>query len=231
MPSTKKTLHFMSSALATAISVGVLGFCMSIRWAKTTVDCASGNNTFFNGSATLNLDLFEGVLERSFCPFFLPEATFQVIPTLASIGGVNVVLHALAVLLLVLCLLFSALSILISLYNSVSNPYETYMGPIGIYVCSSLSACLSFLVLILFVVNVQVTQITEKLVKKLANNLEVAVRDESSQMQLGYYLVIPYTVLSLVAILLIYLYDHAAYTHRREQQRPTEDAPKEIMMY
>lgn len=80
-------------------------------------------------------------------------------------------------------------------------------------------------------VNVQVTQITEKLVKKLANNLEVAVRDESSQMQLGYYLVIPYTVLSLVAILLIYLYDHAAYTHRREQQRPTEDAPKEIMMY
>lgn len=67
----------MSSALATAISVGVLGFCMSIRWAKMTVDCASGNNTFFNGSATLNLDLFEGVLERSFCPFFLPEATFQ----------------------------------------------------------------------------------------------------------------------------------------------------------
>lgn len=62
-----------------------------------------------------------------------------VIPTLANIGGVNIVLHALAVLLLVLCLLFSALSILISLYNSVSNPYETYMGPIGIYVCSSLS--------------------------------------------------------------------------------------------
>lgn len=153
------------------------------------------------------------------------------IPTLANIGGVNIVLHALAVLLLVLCLLFSALSILISLYNSVSNPYETYMGPIGIYVCSSLSACLSFLVLILFVVNVQATDLTEKLVKNLANELEVKVRDESSQMQFGYYLVIPYTVLSLVAILLIYLYDHAAYTQRKEQQRPTEDAPKEIMMY
>lgn len=52
-----------------------------------------------------------------------------------------------------------------------------------------------------------------------------------SQMRLGYYLVIPYAVLSLVSIALIYMYDHAAYTHRREQQRPTEDAPKEIMMY
>ncbi|XP_073345233.1 clarin-3 isoform X2 [Pagrus major] len=159
------------------------------------------------------------------------EYCIWVIPELAKLGGASVVLHSLALFLLVLCLLFSALSILISLYNSVSNPYETYMGPIGIYVCSSLSACLSFLVLILFVVNVQVTNLTEKLIVNLANTLEVAVMNESTQMQIGYYLVIPYTVLSLVAIVLIYLYDHAAYTHRREQQRPTEDAPKEIMMY
>lgn len=90
---------------------------------------------------------------------------------------------------------------------------------------------MSFLVLILFVVNVHATNLTGNLVKNLANELEVKVGDESSQMRLGYYLVVPYTVLSLVAILLIYLYDHAAYTQRKEQQRPTEDAPKEIMMY
>lgn len=62
-----------------------------------------------------------------------------VIPTLAEIGVTPLVLHILVVCLLALCLLFSVASILISLYNSVSNPYETYMGPMGLYACSSLS--------------------------------------------------------------------------------------------
>ena len=62
-----------------------------------------------------------------------------VFPELWRVGGGAVVLHGLCVLLLVLCLLASCGSILISLYNSISNPYETYMGPIGIYACSSAS--------------------------------------------------------------------------------------------
>lgn len=62
-----------------------------------------------------------------------------VIPTLAGREVASVVLHGLVLCLLALCLLFSACSILISLYNSVSNPYETYMGPVGVYICSSLS--------------------------------------------------------------------------------------------
>lgn len=91
------------------------------------------------------------------------------------------------------------------------------------------TACLSFLVLIIFAVNVSATSMAEDLIESLAGAVEV--RNQSSVMQVGYYLVIPYTVLSLSAVALIFLYDHAAYTHRREQQRPTEDAPKEIMMY
>lgn len=58
---------------------------------------------------------------------------------LGKIGGTPLALHALVLCLLVLCFLFSAASILTSLYNSVSNPYETYMGPMGIYVSSSIS--------------------------------------------------------------------------------------------
>lgn len=93
------------------------------------------------------------------------------------------------------------------------------------------AACLSVVTLIIFVVNVNVTSMAEDLVKLYADNIPVDLRNKSTEMGLGYYLVIPYTVLSLVAIALIYMYDHAAYTQRREQQRPTEDAPKEIMMY
>lgn len=78
-------------------------------------------------------------------------------------------------------------------------------------------------------VNILVTSMAEELV--IASSGDVDLKDKYAEMQIGYYLLIPYTVLSLGAIALIYMYDHAAYTQRKEQQRPTEDAPKEIMMY
>ncbi|XP_059181325.1 clarin-3 [Centropristis striata] len=229
MPSTKKSLHFISSAAVTAISVGVLGFCMSTQWAFTSMECTSVGDDFTNGTADMTWDLFDVFLDRNFCPSFGGDDKFQVIAKLAEIEVASAALYGLVLCLLALCLLFSACSILISLYNSVSNPYETYMGPIGLYVCSSLSACLSIVVLILFVVNITTTSMAEDLVKSFHKDAEL--RNKTTKLRLGYYLTILYTVLSLFAIALIYMYDHAAYTHRREQQRPTEDAPKEIMMY
>ncbi|XP_071319795.1 clarin-3 [Trachinotus anak] len=231
MPSTTKTLHFMSCALVTAISVGLMGYSMSTQWAKISMQCARGGSDLFNGTAMITLELFGGNLNRSFCPLFGSIDTFKVIPKLIEIGVTPGVLYALVVCLLALCLLFSACTILISLYNSVSNPYETYMGPVGIYACSSISACLSTVVLIIFVVNIMVTSMAEDLVKNYSDAAPVELQKKTTEMLLGYYLIIPYTVLSLVAIVLIYMYDHAAYKHRREQERPTEDAPKEIMMY
>lgn len=93
----------------------------------------------------------------------------------------------------------------------------------------SLAACLSVLVLILFVINVSVTNLAEVVVFTFVSEVELGKK--SVEMKVGYYLVIPYTVLSLVAIGLIYFYEHAAYTHKQEQEKPTEDAPMETMMY
>ncbi|XP_068439046.1 clarin-3 [Clinocottus analis] len=231
MPSLQKILLFLSSALVTTNSVWVLGFSMSRKWAETTMECTRNGTSFSNGSAIITFTLFDGHMNRVFCPLFGSQDGFDVIPKLIQASGAAAVLHILVVCLLVLCLLFSACSILISLYNSVSNPYETYMGPIGVYVCSSLSACLSVLALILFVVNVTLTSMAEDLVQSYAEPILADLRNKSSEMDLGYYLVLVYTGLSLIAIGLIYFYDHAAYTHRQQQQRPTEDAPKEIMMY
>lgn len=97
--------------------------------------------------------------------------------------------------------------------------------------CLALAACLSVLVLIIFVLNVTFTNMVEETVRNFTQAFPVELKNKSAEMQLGYYLVIPYVVLSLVAVAVIYMYDHAAYTHRKEQQKPTEDAPKEIMMY
>lgn len=71
----------------------------------------------------------------------------------------------------------------------------------------------------------------EDLVQSFADTLVAELRNKTSEMQLGYYLVVLYPGLSLFVVALVYFYDHTAYTQRREQQRPTEDAPKEIMMY
>lgn len=93
------------------------------------------------------------------------------------------------------------------------------------------AACLSVVVLVVFLVNVSVTDLAEDLVETFSGSIAVDLKNKTSKMRLGYYLIIPYTVLSIAALALIYMYDHAAYKHRQEQQRPTEDAPKEIMMY
>ncbi|XP_029953694.1 clarin-3 [Salarias fasciatus] len=228
MPSSKKILHFTASALLTSVAVGLLGFGMSAQWAISNSSC--GGTILVNGTAKIELALFEGKLERVDCPLFGSTDYFSVVPTLIDIGGASSALHILVVFLLVLSLLFSAGNILISLYNSVANPYETYMGPIGVYTCCSVSVCLAALALILFVVNISVTGMADSLVEKFSSS-EVTLKDLSSEMQVGFFMIIPNIALNLGAIGSIYMYDHAAYTHRREQQKPTEDAPKEIMMY
>lgn len=77
MPSLQKMLFFISSALVTAISIGVLGYGMSAQWAELSVECAKGGSNIFNGSALITLDLFSGFLDRTFCPQFGGAENFQ----------------------------------------------------------------------------------------------------------------------------------------------------------
>lgn len=69
MPSTRKTLHYISSALVTAISVGVLGYSMSAMWGKATMECT--NSLTGKGFAVFTLGLFNGTLNRNDCPSFI----------------------------------------------------------------------------------------------------------------------------------------------------------------
>lgn len=77
MPSSKKILYFISSAVSTAVSVGLLGFGMSQEWSTTTVLCARDGTDEFNGTAALTMGLFNGSLFRDNCPGFQTEASFS----------------------------------------------------------------------------------------------------------------------------------------------------------
>ncbi|KAK2876107.1 hypothetical protein QQF64_005121 [Cirrhinus molitorella] len=230
MPSGKKLAHFLSSAGLCAAGVIVLGYGMSAGWANAILECAPSDSENFNGSSTLETGLFNGSETKIRCPRIdSPGKTVTVFERLAKITGAPIILHALVVILLALALLGSAGSILVTLYNSFSNPYQTYMGPIGLFTCSGLSVCVATLALILYVSNVYVGEMFQTLVK--ATEPHVKLRNPKISLQVGFFLLIPYILFNLLAILVVYLYVHAVYTRRKEQEKPTEDAPKEIMMY
>ncbi|XP_026873305.2 clarin-3 [Electrophorus electricus] len=228
MPSVKKVLYFLSSALLSIGGVAILGYSMSADWAQSTLACFPQNGSMDGGSVTIQMGLFNGSEEKIACPRFDFIDKVTVFDKLTTIGGAAIILHALVLGLLIIALVGSAGSILITLFNTVSNPYETYMGPIGLFVCSGLSASLAFLALLLYLANMFGVKVAQKMVQL---DSEVVVSDEKVTFLVGFYLLLPYIAVSLLAILLVYLYVHAAYTQRREQEKPTEDAPKDIMMY
>uniref|UniRef100_A0A672RBX9 Clarin-3-like n=1 Tax=Sinocyclocheilus grahami TaxID=75366 RepID=A0A672RBX9_SINGR len=135
MPSSKKLTHFLSSAALCAAGVAVLGFGMSTNWAQANMDCAPIDSEEFSGSSSLQIGLFNGTETKIACPRI--DKLGVNVP--GKLAGAPIILHALVVILLALALLGSAGSILVTLYNSFSNPYQTYMGPIGLYTCSGLS--------------------------------------------------------------------------------------------
>ncbi|XP_043109167.1 clarin-3 [Puntigrus tetrazona] len=228
MPSGKKLAHFFSSAALCAAGVVVLGFGMSTDWADAVLDCAPPGGEF-DGTSSLTTGLFNGTETKIRCPRIdSPGKAVDVFTRLAKLAGAPIILHGLVVILLSLALLGSAGSILVTLYNSFSNPYQTYLGPIGLYTCSGLSVCMSTLALILYVSNVYLGEMFQTLVKADAS---VELKDPKITLKVGFFLLIPYIGVNLLAILVVYLYVHAAYTRRKQQEKPTEDAPKEIMMY
>lgn len=70
-------LYYLSSALVTAIAVGVLGYGMSTAWARTSMRCTDKTNDTLTGTAVVTLELFDGKLERVVCPFSGPPDDFQ----------------------------------------------------------------------------------------------------------------------------------------------------------
>ncbi|XP_017556823.1 clarin-3 [Pygocentrus nattereri] len=228
MPSTEKIIYFLCSAFFSTGGVAILGYGLSTDWAHTTMSCAPLGSSNFNGSSTIQMGLFNGSEEKVSCPWFSSEEAVKVFVRLEKIGGAAIALQGLVVGLLVLALVGSAGSILITLYNSISNPYETYMGPIGLFVCSGISASFAFLALVLYLINVFVVKIGQRMATLSS---DATLQDEDTHLLLGFYLLLPYIGVNLLAILLVYLYQHAAYTQRKEKEKPTEDAPKDIMMF
>ncbi|MGH0128173.1 UNVERIFIED_CONTAM: hypothetical protein FKN15_033893 [Acipenser sinensis] len=88
-----------------------------------------------------------------------------------------------------------------------------------------------FLSIVLFVVNTEVYHLSVEMAENRIGSPNVILSDAKNSIGYSYYLMIPAFFCNLFAIIIVYVYQHANYTQRKEQQRPTEDAPKDVLMY
>ncbi|MBN3290618.1 CLRN3 protein, partial [Polypterus senegalus] len=139
-------------------------------------------------------------------------------------------LHALVVTFLAVSLFCSLCSFGTSAYNIFSNPYETYLGPIGVYVWSSISGVLLFFAIIFFVANAELNNLSLDVAKTSVNGLP-GIEVKKNVFGYSYYILIVAVICNVVSVVVVSIYQHAKYTYTKEQQRPTENAPKEVMMY
>ncbi|NWR87184.1 CLRN3 protein, partial [Furnarius figulus] len=227
MPSRKKTTMF-ASAFCSCVSSFVL-ICVVLatqQWVSSKV-----RFTRTNTSVTINLDygLFQGTCEQLVeAGLQVSKKTFQVADSLSSTEtrSTNVAI----IVILVLSLLTSLLSSGFTCTNTVSNPYQTFLGPIGVYTWNSICGILILIAMILFPVNIEAHNLSEELAYGCSTSLEKCIYSKHSY-GYSYWLMLLILLLNTASAIIIYFYDHARYSKKKEQERPIENAPKDVILF
>uniref|UniRef100_A0A8C5TZV1 Clarin 3 n=1 Tax=Malurus cyaneus samueli TaxID=2593467 RepID=A0A8C5TZV1_9PASS len=226
MPSRKKSSMF-GCAFGSCVGSFVV-ICVALA----TPHWASSQERFSrpNGSVTVSLGygLFRGTCEQFVdAGLQVSQTTFQVADALT--GTTSRGLNVATIAMLVLALLCSLLSSGFTCTNTVSNPYQTFLGPLGVYTWNS-SWVLTLLAMILFPVNVQGSSLSRELAHGCSSSLQTHL---SSQHSYGYsyWILLLVIILNIASFLVIYFYDHATYSRKKEQERPIENAPKDVILF
>lgn len=188
------------------------------------------SRTGSNITVSLTYGLFRGTCEQFVeAGLQVSRKTFQVSEALSSGSSSRSLIIALIVLL-VLALLSSLLSSAFTCTNTVSNPYQTFLGPLGVYTWNSLCGGLTLTSMILFPVAVQASGLSQELAQGCSSTPHTPL---GSRHTYGYSYWILLLVLSLNAasLILIYFYDHVRYSRKKEQERPIENAPKDMILF
>ena len=159
-----------------------------------------------------------------------PDKYFEVLGKLNSSSPKT--LHWVVIVALFLSLSTSLLSSGFTFYNSISNPYQTFLGPIGVYTWSGLGAFFTFLTMVLFVGNVQSNHLSEGLAQVLYP-LYPSATDREMTHTYGYsfWLLLFVILLNTVTAVIIVFYQKARYQQKQEQKKPMEYAPKDGILF
>ncbi|NXS89390.1 CLRN3 protein, partial [Erpornis zantholeuca] len=227
MPSRKKTSMFASAFLTCVSSFVVICVVLATpRWVSSEVRFSRANSSV---TVSLTYGLFRGTCEQFVdAGLQVSEMTFQVSDALSSTKSRS--LNVAIIVLLVLALLSSLLSSGFTCTNTVSNPYQTFLGPIGVYTWNSVCGVLTLIAMILFPVNVQGNSQSEELAHGCSTSLQAHLGSKHNY-GYSYWIMLLVLVLNIASLIIIYFYDHARYSKKKEQERPIEEAPKDVILF
>ncbi|NXI60607.1 CLRN3 protein, partial [Chloroceryle aenea] len=227
MPSRKKTTMFASAFLTCACSfVTICVVLGSQHWMSSKVRFSGTNSST---TVSLTYGLFSGTCEQLVdAGLQVSESTFKVADNLKSIEAKGMITAI--VVILVLSLLSSLLSSGFTCTNAVSNPYQTFLGPIGVYTWNSLCGILILLAMILFPVSIEAKNLSVELARGCFPFLQTHT-ESTHAYGYSYWLMLLILFQNIASIFIIYLYDHARYSKKKQQDRPIENAPKDVILF
>nr|XP_056706316.1 clarin-3 [Euleptes europaea] len=228
MPSKRKSLMFASASFTSIFSFVIICLVLATKnWVSSTISFTSGTA---NMTMLYTYGLFEGHWSATVVHgISIPESSFQVADLLdnGTVKSFNIVV----IFLLVLSLLSSFLSAGFTCYNAVSNPYQTFLGPVGAYTWNSISGICILFTLILFAVNVEANELSVQLAFNTSPSPPSRLYKLSNSYGYSYWIMLLIVLLNVATIIIIVFYQKARYSKRKEQERPMESAPKDGILF
>lgn len=226
MPTTQKTLMFLSGFLTSLGSVIVICSILGTQaWVTSTI---LFTDAISNGTIIITYGLFRGISTQDLNEGLQElDKNFEVLGILGNSSQKT--LHLVAILFLVLSLGTSVLSSIFTFYNSISNPYQTFLGPMGVYTWNGLSAPFVFLTMVLFVGNTESNHLSEELSHKLYT--EITIKTTTHSYGYSFWLVLLVILLNIVTVVIIIFYQKARYQQKQEQRKPVEYAPRDGILF
>ncbi|XP_062491226.1 clarin-3 [Pezoporus occidentalis] len=227
MPSRTKTAMFGSAFFTCLCSFVVICVVLaSQHWMSSEVRFLGTNSST---TVSLTYGLFSGTCAQSVdAGLQLSSKTFKVADNLSSTSAKSMITAI--IVILVLSLLSSLLSSGFTCTNAVSNPYQTFLGPIGVYTWNSLCGIFTLMAMILFPVSIEESILSVKLAQGCFAFLQTHVGSEHTY-GYSYWIMLLIIFLNIASIIIIYFYDHARYSKKKEQERPIENAPKDVILF
>ncbi|XP_007173361.2 clarin-3 [Balaenoptera acutorostrata] len=229
MPTATKSLMFLSSFVTSlGASIVICSILTTQEWVRSTVGIS---DTSSNGSVIITYGLFRGKsIQELNHGLAESDKNFEVLGTLNNSSPKT--LHLVVILFLVLSLLTSLLSSGFTFYNTVSNPYQTFLGPMGVYTWSGLSASSIFITMVLFVGNTQSNHLSEELAQRLYPLYPAAThRGASHSYGYSFWLSLLVILLNVVTVVVIIFYQKARHQRKQEQKKPMEYAPRDGILF
>ncbi|XP_006879927.1 PREDICTED: clarin-3 [Elephantulus edwardii] len=226
MPTRTKILTFLSSFFTSLGSFIVICSILGTQaWIRSTLAIS---DDISSGNVTLSYGLFRGKGSQQLTQGLEePDKYFEVLGILSDSSPK--ILHLVVVLVLVLSLFCALMSSGFTLYNSVSNPYQTFLGPTGVYTWNGLCASFTLLAMFLFVGNTQSNSLSEELTQLLYPT--VTRSGATHQYGYSFWLLLLVVLLNIVTIVIVYFYQRARYRRKQEQRKPMEQAPRDGILF